>query len=201
MSKPGSSGIEALDQLLAAGGRDAGHGPAVEGALEGDDAVPLGRAQGIEVAADHLDRGLDRLRTRIADEHRVGEGVGDQPVGQALELGDLPQVGDVPEPGRLLGHGRHQMRMGVAESGDGDARAEIQHATAVESCRARTPRRARRRGRSAGRPAAAKGRPGCPCDRSVRGEAGRVPQRPRPVNERGLSASAYSRVALLGHAQ
>ena len=39
--------IEAFDQLLAAGGgRDAGHGPAVEGALEGDDAVTLGRAAG-----------------------------------------------------------------------------------------------------------------------------------------------------------
>ena len=41
----GQQRIEALDQLLAAGGRDAGHGPAVEGALEGDDAVPLGLAR------------------------------------------------------------------------------------------------------------------------------------------------------------
>ena len=131
MSKPGSSGSKPLDQLLAAGGRDGGHGAAVEGALEGDDAVALGLAARPMEAPHHLDAGLHGLRTRVADEHGVGEAVRDQPVGQPLQLGDVEQVRDVPELARLLASGLDQVRVGVPEAGDGDARGEVEHAAAV----------------------------------------------------------------------
>ena len=127
----GQERVEALDHLLAADRRDAGHGPAVECTLEGDDAVSLGRPAGPEMATGHFDRRLDRLGAGIADEYGVRERRGHQPVGELLQFGDLEQVRDVPELARLLGQCRHQPRMGVTQAGDRDAGAEIQHAPAI----------------------------------------------------------------------
>ena len=121
----------ALCQLGAADGRDARHGPAVERTLEGHDPVPLRRARGREMAADHLDRALDRFRTRVAHEDGVRERGADQPLGEPRKLRDLEQVGDVPDPAGLLDQRRGEVGVTVAQARDGDAAAEVEHAAAV----------------------------------------------------------------------
>ena len=57
---------------------------AVEGALEGDDAVALRLAARRLILARHLDRAFHRLGAGIAEEHDVGEARFAQPRGQPL---------------------------------------------------------------------------------------------------------------------
>src|SRR3546814_16887306 len=61
---------------------------AVEGAVDGDDSIAFGLADMVVVLAHHLDAALDRLGARIAEEHRIGETVGDQPLARLLLAGD-----------------------------------------------------------------------------------------------------------------
>ena len=114
--------------FLAAGG-DGRNCAAVEGALEGDDAVALGLAALEMEPARHLDRALQRLGAGVAEERGVRERVRDQALGEALLGLDAVQIGAVPE---LLGLGlehRHQVRMGVTEQRDRNAAAEIEIAS------------------------------------------------------------------------
>ncbi len=122
---------EAVGQAVAAGGRDGRHGAAVKAALEGDDAVALGLAAAKVEAPRHLDAGFHRLGAGIAHEHGLGEGMRHQPVGEALQLLDAEEVGDMPEPGRLLLQRLDQMRVAMAERVDRDAAGEIEKAAAV----------------------------------------------------------------------
>ncbi len=124
-------GAEALQILLLAAGRDGGKRTAVKGALEGDDAVALGPAVHIVEAARRLDRAFERLGTGIGEEHLVGEGRRGEPLAEPRLTGDLVEIGDVPQPGGLLGQRSDQMRMAVAERVDGDAAGEIQITLAV----------------------------------------------------------------------
>ena len=121
---------ETFEMLRLRACRDGGERPAVEGAFEGDEPVALGRA-GLEViAAGGLDRALDRFGTRIGKKRHVGEGRGAEPLGQTLLLWDAVQIGDVPQPFRLLGQSAHEMRMGMAERGHGDAARKVEIALA-----------------------------------------------------------------------
>ena len=129
--EPGQQRVESLDHLLAADGGNSGHGPAMERTLEGDDPVAFRIAARPVEATGHLDAGFDRLRTGIAHEHGVGESLRHQPVRQPLELGDLEQVGHVPQLACLLRDRPDQMRMRVAEACHRDAGGEIEHAAAV----------------------------------------------------------------------
>ncbi len=54
-----------------------------------------------------------------------------QPRGKTLAFRDLVEVRDVPDLARLLGQRRHQMRVVVAEAGDGDAAGEVEEAPAI----------------------------------------------------------------------
>ena len=110
----------------------------MEGALEGDDPVPLGLAQAEPVAPRHLDGAFQRLGTRVADEAGVGEGGGHEAVGQPLELGDADDVGDVPELLRLLLHRLHEVRVGMAQQRHRDPARHVEPASpvAVEEPRA-----------------------------------------------------------------
>ncbi len=83
------------------------------------------------VFARHLDRAFHRLGAGIAEENDVGEARLAQPRGDALGLGNLVEVGDVPDLLRLLGDGGDEPRMSMAERVDGDAGAEIEVALAV----------------------------------------------------------------------
>ena len=124
-------GAEALQIFRLAAGRDGRQRAAVKGALEGDDAVPLRPAVDIVEAPRRLDRAFERLGAGIGEEHLVGEGRRGQPLAEPLLTGDLVEVGDVPEPGGLLGQRRDQMRMAVAERVDRDAAGEIEITLAV----------------------------------------------------------------------
>ena len=132
---------EAFQVLLVAGGGDGGERAAVEGALEGDDAPPLGLAVGEVVAPRQLDGALAGFGARIAEEHLVGERGLAQPLGETLLAGDAVEIGAVPQLARLLGQRRDQLGMGMAQRVDGDAAGEIEIAlAAVETSQAPSPR-------------------------------------------------------------
>ena len=122
----GRPGAEPFQIFGLAAGGDRGDRPAMEGALEGDDADALGLASGVEMAARGLDRALDRLGARIGEEDPVGEGRRAQALGETRLSRNLVEVRGVPQPAGLRGQRRDQVRMGVAERVDGDAAAEIE---------------------------------------------------------------------------
>ncbi len=100
-------------------------------AWKADDLVPLGLAVHVLILADQLDAALDGLRAGVAEEHRVGERVLDQPLGQLLAVADPEQVRRVPELGALLGQGLDQVGMAVAQRVHGDTGGEVQVTSAV----------------------------------------------------------------------
>jgi hypothetical protein len=79
-------GCEAVAQLGLIGGADRRHGAAVKGVGEGDQLVLVRIAMSVVVAPRSLDGALDRLGTRIGEEHGVGKGEIDQPLRQLLTL-------------------------------------------------------------------------------------------------------------------
>ena len=102
---------EAVEMLLVLGRRERRQGPAVERALEADDAVALGMAVGGLVLAHHLDDAFHRLGAGIGEKHLVGEGHRAQPLGQPLAFGDAIEIGDVDDLLGLLGDRLDHMRM------------------------------------------------------------------------------------------
>src|SRR4029077_11463703 len=74
---------------------------------------------------------IDPPWARILAEHHVGEGYFTQPLRDALGLRNFVEVGDVPDPVGLLGQRGDEMRMAVAERGDGDAGTKVEIALAV----------------------------------------------------------------------
>ena len=121
---------EAFQVFLVAGGGDGGQRAAVERALEGDDAPPLGMAVGEVVAPRQLDGALAGFGAGVGEEHLVGEGRLAQPLGEALLAGDAVEVGAVPQLAGLLGQRRDQLGVRVAQRVDGDAAGEIEVALA-----------------------------------------------------------------------
>ena len=116
--------------LLAAGG-DRRQRAAVEGALEGDDAVALRLAVDVVVAARRLDGAFQRLGAGIGEEHLVGEGGVRQPFTEPRLPRDLVEIGDMPQFGCLLGERGDQVRMAMAERIHGDAAGEIEISLAL----------------------------------------------------------------------
>ena len=100
--------------------RDGRQGAAVEGALAANDAVTLGMADRALILAHQLDTALHRLGAGVVEEHGVGEAVGDQTLGEALLVGNLVKVGDVPQLFGLRLERLDQMRMAMAQRGDRD---------------------------------------------------------------------------------
>ncbi len=144
-------GAETVQVFLLAAGRQRRQGPAVEGALVGDDAVALRPAARRLVLARHLDGAFHGLGAGIGEKHHVRETGGAQAGGQPLALRDAVEVGDVPDLAGLLGDRGDQTRMGMAERVHRHPGGEIEVAIAVGGdepsalARARRPdRRARR---------------------------------------------------------
>src|SRR6185312_2164519 len=102
-------------------------------AVAGDHPVFLGMTGLGVVFARHLDGALDGLGAGIAEERRVGEARLDEALRQLLLAGDLKQIGAVPELLCLVGQRLDQVRMGMAERGDGDAAREIEVFLAIGS--------------------------------------------------------------------
>jgi len=102
----------------------------VEGAVEGDDPIALRPAARGLIFPHGLDGALDRLGAGILKERDVGEGRVAQPLRDPLGLRNFVEVGDVPDLVGLLGQRGDEMRMVMAERGDGDARAKVEIALA-----------------------------------------------------------------------
>ena len=122
---------EAFDMALLPAGEDRRQRPAVERALHADDPGLVRVAARMMIFADHLDAELDRLGARIAEEHRVGEGVAHELLAHLLLAGDGEDVRAMPQLVRLIGQRLDQRRMAVAEAGHGDAAGEVQESSAV----------------------------------------------------------------------
>ena len=151
MLEAGGHGLE----RLALGGRPAGRErrerAPVEGALDAHDAV-LGRpAACAPRSARELDRGLDRLGARIAEERAVVPGEGAEALGERDRRLAVEEVRDVAEHGRLRGQRLRGRGMAVSERADGEPGHEVE----IGRCRPRPRRCCRRRARAR---AAARGR-------------------------------------------
>ena len=86
-----------------------------------------------------LERGLDRLRARVAEEGlRTAEPLG-QELRELLAGSRAVQVRRVPEPVELRVRSRERSRMAVAERDDGDPAAEVEVLAAVASSQTRQP--------------------------------------------------------------
>ena len=83
---------EAFKIFLVSGCRDRGKGPPVEGSFEGDDAITFGPSRRRLILAQHLDRALDRLGTRVLKEHGIGKADLAQPVREPLALRNAIEV-------------------------------------------------------------------------------------------------------------
>jgi hypothetical protein len=79
-------GFEPVTHLRLVGRRDRSQRPAVKGVAEGDQVLALRIAVGEVVTTRGLDRALDRLGTRIGEEHGIGEGRVDQSLRELLAL-------------------------------------------------------------------------------------------------------------------
>ena len=127
----GRGRAEAFEVLLVTRRGERVQQAAVERRLEADDLVALGLAVHELILADQLDAALDRLGARVAEEHRVGERILDQPLGQLLAVADAEQVRGVPELAALLGQSLDQSGMAVAQRVHGDAGGKVQVTSAV----------------------------------------------------------------------
>ena len=122
---------EAFEVFLLSAGRERRERAAMEGALEGDDAVAVGLAvHGVELARG-LDRAFHRLGARIGEEHVIREALLAQAVGELLLLGHAEQVGDMDRLVRLRGDRGGDLRVRVTERVDGNAGGKIEIALAI----------------------------------------------------------------------
>ncbi len=124
-------GAEALLILGVPGEGHRAHGPPVKRVVEGDEAIALGLAVDEEPAARELEHRLVGLRAGVAEEGAIEAELLAELVGEADVLGVVEIIGSVEEARGLLGDGRGEPRVGVAERGDGDAGAEVEVASAL----------------------------------------------------------------------
>ena len=112
---------EAFEVLGVVGGSDGRQRPTVEGVAGADDAVLLRIAVDVVVSARGLEAAFQRFGARIAEEHQIGKGVGDQLFCQLALVWNLVEVRGVPQLPRLIPQGFNQNRVRVPERVDGDA--------------------------------------------------------------------------------
>ena len=128
----GSDGVEPhvrpqpLHVFRVASGEGARQRAAVKGALERDDAIAFGMAGNVVVTPRHLEGAFAGFHPGIAEEHGVGKGVGDQPLGQMLLPRHAVEIRGMPQFPCLLGQRRHQSGIGVTEGVHRNAGPEVQ---------------------------------------------------------------------------
>ena len=114
--------VEAVDDrpepveifLLTAGG-ERRQRAAVKRTFEGDDAIALRPSARRLILAGGLDRTFAGFRPGIAEKDHVGEARGAQPLGGPFVLGNVIEVGDVPELFGLVLQRLDQVRMRMAQ--------------------------------------------------------------------------------------
>jgi hypothetical protein len=111
----GHQGSErSLLRLLGRGGQRA-HRPSVEAALHHHELPSLAALAG------QLERALDRLGARVAEEYATAERQVGEPLGEPHPGLRVEEVAHVHEPPGLLAHRLDHARVAVAELGDRDA--------------------------------------------------------------------------------
>ena len=93
--------------------------------------MPLRLSTCVLILARRLDGSFHGLSAGIAEENKVGEACLAQPLGETLGFWNAIEIRDMPHLAGLLTKRRHQVRMSVAESVDGDTCGEVQVALAV----------------------------------------------------------------------
>ncbi|OIQ71133.1 hypothetical protein GALL_472500 [mine drainage metagenome] len=128
---------EALDQRLETflhlgigGRRQRGQRAAMEGAFEHHDFRP-GDTAIVAVQPGQLDCRLVRFQSGIAEKRRIHLAQDAKPVGQLFLQGNAIQIGAVDELAHLIGEGRHQPRMRMAQGVDRDARQGVEIAATL----------------------------------------------------------------------
>ncbi len=124
-------GAETVDIFLVSAGGDGRQRAPVKSALEGDEAITLGRAVGRVEFSRGLDRAFHRFGARIGEEHAIGECRVDETPRQPFGLRNLKKIGHVPGLFRRRAQGRDKMRMRMAERIHGDAAAKIEVTVAI----------------------------------------------------------------------
>ena len=123
-------GAEAFDIFLLATGGDGGQGAAMKRPFKGDDMEFFRMSEAGMIFTRHFNRTFQRLRTRIGEKHLIGKGGIDKALRQPLTFRNGEQIGDMPDPGRLVLQGVHQMGMGMAKRIDRDTAAKVEIAFA-----------------------------------------------------------------------
>ena len=132
-AETGGQRLELLPVPRHAGGREGAQGPAVKAALGHDD---LGHRRAPSKAPPlpgQLDRGLDRLRTAVAEEGPVESAHLLQESGGFGLLGDVVEVRDVQVALGLLADRALQRRVSMSKRRDRDAADEVQVLRSVET--------------------------------------------------------------------
>ncbi len=129
--EPGGFRSEAVLALGLVARRHGGEGAAVEGGGHHHDPVALRAALVELVAPRDLDRALVGFRTRVAEEHGIGEGRLGQALGELLLPLDAIEVRGMPELARLGLQRLDQMRMAVPERADRDPGGEVEESSSV----------------------------------------------------------------------
>ena len=122
--------LESLLDLLLAGGRDAGQGPAVEGIQRGDDFEP---AFVVAELAGQLEQAFVGLGAAVAEEAFAGADQPHQRLGQPPLRLVVIEIGNVNQLPRLLDQRLGDLRVRVAQRRDRDAAAQVQVTPARQS--------------------------------------------------------------------
>ena len=107
------------------GGGDGGHGPAVEGVVQGDDGAAALAVFVKAVLPGQLDHGFVGLCAGVAKEHLVHARAGAEFFRQLGAGLGVVEVGDVTQILNLLGDGADPSRVAVAQGIDPDAAGEV----------------------------------------------------------------------------
>ena len=127
----GGKRLEAVVVLLLGGRRHRGQRPAVEAAVHADDVAAVASAVLLGPLPGELDGRLVGLRARVREEDPVRERMVAEQGRKLRLLGDMEDVRDVHEGGRLLPQRSHDLGMAMPERGDGDAAREVEVLLAV----------------------------------------------------------------------
>ncbi|KAG5722746.1 hypothetical protein E4T56_gene15908, partial [Termitomyces sp. T112] len=122
---------EAFMHLFLIRRRDRPQGPPMKGLLESDQFIFVEIADMLVIGARGLDRAFHRFSARIGEEHRVGKGQFDQPLGHAFLMRAAVQVRDMHQRRGLLLDRADQPFMAVAQQVHGDPGGKVEISAAI----------------------------------------------------------------------
>jgi hypothetical protein len=130
LGEPGREGLEGGLLGGLAGGGQRGQGAAVEGVVEGHDAVAVGPVVGLPVASGQLDGRLVGGGPAVGEEDPVEPGASGEGLGKFDHRLGVEEVRHVHQSAHLVVDGGGDRRVGVADRGDGESGEKVQVALA-----------------------------------------------------------------------